>query len=794
MPTTDQKENHEPRGEPAQQDRWLSIARDFIETEGYKIIEEGPLPGSLIVGETVTGPLRGGTCRWLLHAQANLTQDEVLPAEKLREALDQAKVSGLIAVYHYPDNAAYASVPEKVQEVARAISDRYRWRLVSTAEIESNVAMKDTLKGVYQERFAGKQTAQQRALQRVREDRRSFFLGLLILWVIIASVVKRVEIGQSVMASIFLSYGYLLLIVFLVTLIVGMFFTPLYMAAKKWGPYVVALILLPLMAWMGVGSYNPFRDILAALAAIMIVVFPLRPIFRKLKDFLIDKGLTRPRAEIWRRRAKAASWLLAVWIIASIGDIWLGTDWKPASPLTGDVVLFKDRLKFLEIDPRPPRLGLALSGGGYRAALMHAGVLAALEEKQVPVAGLSTVSGGSIIGGAYVHGVKPEAFKELVKRGGFNLKREIFNVTNLLRLPCPLRIPWLDIKMLWFCSYSRSDIQAALLDRRIFQKATMAGAPPALSEEPDWWLRAPWWLVGGTDLMSGDLIGIGAGGLFRRSHPTHGSMLGQGRLNRMTSAPRFEPLTEDVPLREERVSSIVAASGAFPGALSSMNWKLSANDQPCGSVSSPCIQVADGGLTDNLGFSLLMTAHQWGITTNQKEWQLDMILVSDGGMPLRREEDVSVYSDVFRAADVVYASSGIQVTDSEETGLNTLWLSPQKVSIKSFPGDLPASFVEFLKAQNVEVLEDAQQHLERCRKTFYATPTLQDQFKTPLTTRIKRSFSSIRSLFKDNDEYQRDSGPYRGEEAVEAIYALGQYLVYLNWAQLEEGWKKEGPG
>lgn len=54
-------------------------------------------------------------------------------------------------------------------------------------------------------------------------------------------------------------------------------------------------------------------------------------------------------------------------------------------------------------DPTLPRVGLALSGGGFRASLFHVGVLARLAEldllREVQV--ISTVSGGSIIGALY---------------------------------------------------------------------------------------------------------------------------------------------------------------------------------------------------------------------------------------------------------------------------------------------------------------------------------------------------------------------------------------------------------
>ena len=48
-------------------------------------------------------------------------------------------------------------------------------------------------------------------------------------------------------------------------------------------------------------------------------------------------------------------------------------------------------------------LGLALSGGGFRASFFHIGVLARLAELDLlrRVEALSTVSGGSIVGALY---------------------------------------------------------------------------------------------------------------------------------------------------------------------------------------------------------------------------------------------------------------------------------------------------------------------------------------------------------------------------------------------------------
>ena len=58
---------------------------------------------------------------------------------------------------------------------------------------------------------------------------------------------------------------------------------------------------------------------------------------------------------------------------------------------------------FISSAARDGKLGLALSGGGFRAALFHVGVLAQMAEKDLlrHVSVISTVSGGSIIGAFY---------------------------------------------------------------------------------------------------------------------------------------------------------------------------------------------------------------------------------------------------------------------------------------------------------------------------------------------------------------------------------------------------------
>jgi NTE family protein len=67
-----------------------------------------------------------------------------------------------------------------------------------------------------------------------------------------------------------------------------------------------------------------------------------------------------------------------------------------------------------EAQSGPPRIGLALSGGGARG-LAHIGVLKVLEELRVPVHCITGTSMGSIIGGAYASGMTTAALEKFVQ-------------------------------------------------------------------------------------------------------------------------------------------------------------------------------------------------------------------------------------------------------------------------------------------------------------------------------------------------------------------------------------------
>ncbi len=130
-------------------------------------------------------------------------------------------------------------------------------------------------------------------------------------------------------------------------------------------------------------------------------------------------------------------------------------------------------------DVRPKRLGLALSGGGFRASFFHLGVLSRLADLGVlrSVSVISTVSGGSIVGAHYYLHLKKllEAKAEPTDDDYRRLVHDvqtafIKGVRKNLRgriLLNPFKNYWMAVS--W--KYSRSDRIGDLYDKYLYKEA-----------------------------------------------------------------------------------------------------------------------------------------------------------------------------------------------------------------------------------------------------------------------------------------------------------------------------------
>jgi len=200
------------------------------------------------------------------------------------------------------------------------------------------------------------------------------------------------------------------------------------------------------------------------------------------------------------RRVRVASGSLAPFLGATLLAGWLAISAVEfvrsitAEPLP----LSPDRFASAERKWPALRVGIALSGGGYRAAIFHAGVLDELEDMGIQVDAVSTVSGGSIIGTFYVLGGAPRDFVDAVVDGRFNLKRRISVLPTSARLMCPGRLPLVDIELLPFCQFDRLQAQAKVLDEILLRGADFPGANRT----------QPQLLINMTDLQKGAGIGI----------------------------------------------------------------------------------------------------------------------------------------------------------------------------------------------------------------------------------------------------------------------------------------------
>jgi predicted acylesterase/phospholipase RssA len=384
------------------------------------------------------------------------------------------------------------------------------------------------------------------------------------------------------------------------------------------------------------------------------------------------------------------------------------------------------------------RVGLALSGGGYRAALVHAGVLSALEAMHVRVRNLVTVSGGSIFGSFYAAGGEPKAFADAVGTRSFNLLREMLHAENLVRL-----LPGLEL-------LDRTDIQANMVDRIL---------PHGLRADVMIRPEQPRLIMGATDMKSGLIVGLSGEGILMRDLPSICDKQDcvEAFSAVMESSPWFTPRAEGkFPEDDRTMADLVATSGAFPIAFPPRRIVVrqrvpDLNDRSSLITVDRPLVLSDGGLSDNFGVRLLLDARYlardnaaWGphddIFTQPQatalmdpDWKVDLILVSDGGQQLQDSERVGDW-DLTRVLDVVSESAGappvkswaqLQLTDRTLTALEN--------------DRVPASVVQKLRTldANYTSFHSEQSFLDAMRAKL--TPEELDEFRTKLLYHARHS-------------------------------------------------------
>lgn len=250
-----------------------------------------------------------------------------------------------------------------------------------------------------------------------------------------------------------------------------------------------------------------------------------------------------------------------------------------------------------ELDSDPVALeegiGLALSGGGYRAMVFHVGALIRMNEVGLlsRINRISSVSGGSITAG-----VLALAWPKLAFANGIATKMGLF--VDEVRKMADTTVDAGAILGGILLPGSISDKVAAAYDAKLFHGATLQNLPD----------EAP-----GTPRFVFNATNVQSSALWRFSKP----YMGDYRVG-LFKKPSV------------KLAVAVAASSAFPPVLSPTTLPLSGTPDDPGDLSKkPYIDAAvlsDGGVYDNLGLETISKRY----TT---------LLVSDAGQKIAPEED-----------------------------------------------------------------------------------------------------------------------------------------------------------
>jgi predicted acylesterase/phospholipase RssA/MinD-like ATPase involved in chromosome partitioning or flagellar assembly len=306
------------------------------------------------------------------------------------------------------------------------------------------------------------------------------------------------------------------------------------------------------------------------------------------------------------------------------------------------------------------KVGLALSGGGFRASLFHIGVLARMAELDMLryVEVLSCVSGGSIVGAHYYLEVrrllqeKPDSaitredYIEVVRR----LEREFLAATQK-NLRLRLFAAWFaNLRTLLQPGYTRTTHLGWLFEKHIYSRVRDGhsngrrwlndlqikpqGGSPGFNPKVDNWARAakaPILLLNATTLNTGHNWQFAV------------SWMGEPPLGASSPVDRNDILRRmyywEAPLAHRRVAlgQAVAASACVPSLFDPVEFK--------GLYPDRSIRLIDGGTHDNQGIVGLL------------EQECAVMLVSDASGQTSSENQPSeeILSVGFRTSNILMA-------------------------------------------------------------------------------------------------------------------------------------------
>lgn len=264
-----------------------------------------------------------------------------------------------------------------------------------------------------------------------------------------------------------------------------------------------------------------------------------------------------------------------------------------------------------------PRIGIALSGGGSRAIVFHAGLFKFFAESRMlaDIVAVSSVSGGSLFLGL-VYTINKNKWPSDADYLDVVLPR----LRKLLTTTClqSEATKLLFFPKFWKYAFSRSNILAIAMERHWEVNGPLSAMP-----------ESPEWSINGTTAETG------------RRFRFKQSRCGDYELG-YAEASSF------------LLSEAMAASAAFPlliGPLrlqtSRFNWRKrprwggTEKDEVDFHPPFRSIHIMDGGVYDNLGMEPFFDV---GSQTLKDEAGIERLIISDGGLPLPRADLPAIWS------------------------------------------------------------------------------------------------------------------------------------------------------
>jgi predicted acylesterase/phospholipase RssA len=440
------------------------------------------------------------------------------------------------------------------------------------------------------------------------------------------------------------------------------------------------------------------------------------------------------------------------------------------------------------------KIGLGLSGGGFRASLFHIGMLARLAELDVlrHVEVLSCVSGGSIVGAHYYLEVrkllqsKPdkeitrEDYIEIVKRLEKNFLK---GVQRNIRVRVAAELTT-NLKMVFRKNYTRTMRAGDLYEREIFSSVedgegdkprwlnTLNIKPAGEREDfaPKYhnWRRAakaPILLLNAATLNTGHTWQFTTSWMGEPPAGIDSSIDGNDRLRRMY----YEEAPEDH--RRVRLGHAVSASACVPGLFEPLVLDKLYPDR--------AVRLVDGGVCDNQGVAGLL------------EQDCTVMLVSDGSGQMTSLNDPSngLLGVPLRSNTILQARvREAQYHELSARRRSSLLRGLMFVHLKD---DLDVDPVDWIDCQDpYDASDDARPTYRKGKLTHYGIAKEVQELLASIRTDLD-SFSDAESYALMTSAYRMTEYEFKVSNCIEGFRERKEQVEW-DFLAIEEGMKEPG--